>query len=95
MRQGIVALLDQVLQDLLVLQRVHRPPEAFMPECHELVGLDQPLERRLDQFVAFPYVVENLLPEDKVATIDPEICIVAGANASNLSRSAAYRPDAG
>src|SRR5258708_9509740 len=38
------AFLDEILEDLLALQRIHRAPKTFVPEGHELVGLDQALE---------------------------------------------------
>src|SRR5690348_4483122 len=77
--------LDQILQALLVLERVHRPPEALVPDGHELVGLDQPAERRLDQLVALGHVVEDLLPEDEEPAIDPEVRILAVAQSVDLS----------
>src|SRR5579883_20645 len=77
--------LDQILEALLVLERVHRPPEAFMPDRHELVGLDQPAERRLHQLVAVGHVVEDLLSEDEEAAIDPQVGILAAAQPLDLS----------
>jgi len=38
-----------------------------VPEGHELVGFDQALEWRLDEFIAFAHVVEYLLAEDEEA----------------------------
>src|SRR6185437_13574155 len=81
------ASLDQILQTLLVLERVHRPPEAFMPDGHELVGLDQPTERRLDQLVAIGHVVEDLLSEDEESAIDPEVGVLAAAQPADLPAS--------
>ena len=78
------AFLDEVLEDLLVLQRVHRAPEAFVPEGHELVGFDQALEWRLDEFITVAHVVEYLLAEDEEAAVDPEIGVLAGADALDL-----------
>src|SRR5882757_5807817 len=78
------AFLDEVLEYLLVLQGIHRAPEAFVPEGHELVGFDQALEWRLDEFIAFAHVVEYLLAEDEEAAVDPEIGVLAGADALNL-----------
>ena len=92
---GHRAFLDEVLEYLLVLQRIHRAPEAFVLEGHELVGFDQALEWRLDQFIAFAHVVEYLLAEDEEAAVDPEIGVLAGADALNLPARAACRPDAG
>ena len=55
-----------------------------MPECQELVGFDQALEWRLDQFIAVAHVVEDLLSEDEEAAVDPEIGVLAGADALDL-----------
>ena len=46
--QGMVRLLDQILQDFLVFERVHWTPKALMPECHQLISFDQSLKRGLD-----------------------------------------------
>ena len=73
---GHAALLDHVLEDFLVLQGVHRAPEALMLEGKQLIRLDQPAERRLDQFLAILEVVEDLGAEDEEAAIDPEIGIL-------------------
>jgi hypothetical protein len=53
-------------------------------EAQELVGLDQPLERRLNQFLAFAHVVEDLQAEHKEAPVDPEVGIPARANPIDL-----------
>src|SRR5262245_54795071 len=62
---GHAALLDHVLEDLLVLEGVHRAPETFMLEGKQLIGLDQPSERRLDQLIAILEVVEDFGAEDE------------------------------
>src|SRR5262245_36026428 len=59
------ALLDHVLEDLLVLERVHRAPETFMLEGKQLIGFDQPPERCLDQLFAVLEVVEDLGTQDE------------------------------
>ena len=73
---GHAALLDHVLQHLLVLQGVHRAPEALMLEGKQLIGLDQPPEGRLDQLLALLQIVEDLGAEDEEAAIDPEVGIL-------------------
>src|SRR6476659_8046608 len=82
---GHAALLDHVLEDLLVLQRVHRAPETFMLEGKQLIGLDQPPERRLDQLIAILEVIEDLRAEDEEAAIDPQIGILGSAQAVDLA----------
>ena len=62
-RQGMRALLDQILEHLFVLQRIHRAPKALMPERNELVVLDQPLEGFFDQLLAIAQIVEDLRSE--------------------------------
>ena len=58
---------------MLVLERVHRRPEPVVRECCQLALLDQPLERLLDEVLAFFDVVEELTAEDEEAGVDPEI----------------------
>src|SRR5215472_3919631 len=78
-KPGHRALLDEVLEHLLVLQRIHRTPETFVPEGHKLVGFNQTTERCLDQLIAFAHVIEYLAAEDEEAAVDPEICVLACA----------------
>src|SRR6185295_11929940 len=78
------AFLDEVLEDLLVLQRVHRSKEAFVANGHEPVGFNQALEWRLNEFFAFAHVVEYLLAEDEEAAVDPEVGVLAGPDALDL-----------
>src|SRR5690349_21484052 len=69
-KPGHRAFLYEVLEYLLVLQRIHRSPKAFVPEGHELVGFNQALEWSLDEFLTFAHVVEYLLAEDEEAAVD-------------------------
>ena len=50
-----------------------------MLEGKQLIGFDQPAERRLDQFLAVLEVVEDLGAEDEEAAIDPEVGVLGGA----------------
>src|SRR6476646_6443879 len=59
-RPGHAAPLDQILQYFLVLQRVHRAPEALMSDRQKLIGLNKPPEGRLDQLLAVAEIVEDL-----------------------------------
>ena len=76
---------DEILEDLLVPERVHWTPEAVVLECHELVGFDQSAEGRFDQLIAFPHVLEDLFSEDEETAIYPEIGILTGAKALDFS----------
>src|SRR3954463_1306760 len=66
----------QALERLHVLERVHRRPEARVPVGQELAVRDQPLERLLDQLVAWLQVVEDLPAQDEVPAVDPDVGIV-------------------
>src|SRR5882672_2412867 len=63
----------EILELLLVLERVHGGKEPVVTIRHQLLGRDQPLERLLHELLAVAQVVENLTPEHKVAAVDPEI----------------------
>src|SRR5689334_25255233 len=65
--------LPHLLEVLDVLEGVHRRPESVVLVGHQLVLLDQPPERLLDQLLARPDVVEDLTPEEEVAAVDPDI----------------------
>ena len=81
------SLLDEILKDLFVPQRIHGAPEALVLEAQELISLDQPLERRLNQFLAFAHVVEDLRAEHKEAPVDPEVGIPARVNPVEIGRA--------
>src|SRR5262249_38237678 len=68
-----LAALDHVLEDLLVLERVHGAEEALVPIRDELPGLDHPLERLDDELLAVFDEVEHLVAEHEVAGIDPDV----------------------
>ena len=46
-----------------------------MPVSHQLAGLNEALERTIDQFLAVLEVIENLLAEGEEAAIDSLIAI--------------------
>ncbi len=66
--------LEQALEELLVLERVHRRPEAVVAVGDELVRRDQAL-RNGSSTRSSPArdVVEDLAAEDEEAAIDPEV----------------------
>ena len=56
-----------------------------MLEGEQLIGLDQPPERRLDQLLAILEIVEDLGAEDEEAAIDPQIGVGGGLDAIDLA----------
>src|SRR5690348_5092678 len=67
-----VARLGHLLERLLVLQRVHRCPEAVVLVRDQLPFRGKALERLDHELLARADVVEELLLEDEVASVDPE-----------------------
>ena len=63
----------QRLQVVLVLQGVHRRPEALVRIGDQLAALDQALERLFDELFAVVDVVEDLAAEDEEPAVDPEL----------------------
>src|SRR5262245_30780839 len=57
----------------LVLERIHRHPEAFVLEAEQRSRFDESRERLLHELLAGPHVLEQLLAEDHVAAVDPQI----------------------
>ena len=72
-------MLNKILENLLVLQRIHRTPKALMPEGQELVVIDQPLEGLLNEFFAVAQIVKDLRAKDEAAAVDPKIGVSASA----------------
>src|SRR5579859_338946 len=70
----------QLLELLLVLERVHWPVETLVTVGAELVGLDKPVKRLGDEFFSILEVVEDLLAEDIVAAIDADLCALDVGN---------------
>jgi hypothetical protein len=68
-----LALGVELLQRLQVLEGVDAAPEPVVIMRHQLALLDQTLERLLDEFLAFPDVVEDLAAEDEIPAVDPGI----------------------
>ena len=63
----------QALEPLLLLQRVHRRPEAVVAVREQLVGRGQPVERLLDEVLTGVQLVEELGAHDEVAAVDPDV----------------------
>ena len=70
---GAVPSLVELFQALLVLQRVHRRPEAGVTLTDELIGLHQPTERLLDEVLTWLELIEQLGPHDEVPAVDPDV----------------------
>ena len=77
--QGMSPFSTRSSSNLAVAQRVHGAPEALMLEGHELIGVDQPLERLQHQFLARLHIVEDLRAQDEIAAIDPDVGTVGRA----------------
>src|SRR3954453_16685758 len=72
----------QRVEAVLLLERVHRRPEALVAIRDQLARRDQPAERLLDELLTLLEVVEDVVAEDQVAAVDPQGAVV-------------HRPDAG
>jgi hypothetical protein len=66
-----IAAFDHLLEHLSVPERVHCSPESFIPVRHKLPTLDEALEGLNYQLVSFLNVVEYLVAENEIPTIDP------------------------
>jgi hypothetical protein len=62
-----------LIEDLLVLERVHARPKAVIVVRDDLSALDEALEGLLQQFFPIFDVVEDASPEGKVAPVDAQI----------------------
>ena len=71
-RPGRTPLSEQVLELLALLERVHADPVAVVPVGHQLAARDQTLEGFVDQILARLQDVEDRLPQDEEAAVDPE-----------------------
>src|SRR4029077_6642752 len=76
---GHVAALDHFFEHLPVPKSIHRSPEAFVLIGHESAVLDQAAEGLQHQFLTFLDKIEDLVPEDEVAAIDPDLGFLVGA----------------
>src|SRR3954451_21236192 len=61
----------EILEELLVLERIHAGPEAIVRVGEQPPGACQPLERLLDELLARPHPLEDLRPQDEEAAVDP------------------------
>ena len=51
---------------------------------HDLLLLDQPSERLLDELFSFFDIFENLLAKYEIATVDPDVRLLNRADGSNF-----------
>src|SRR4051794_32206652 len=62
-----------VVEELLLLERVHAQEEAIVLVSDQLLLLDQPLERFLDELLAGADHVEDRGPQDEEPGIHPDV----------------------
>src|SRR5262245_23354729 len=80
---GHLAAFHQLLEHLLVLERVHGAPETVVAVRHELIALDQAVERFEHEFLAIADIFEDLSAKNEVSAVDPDVGVRAGAEAEN------------
>src|SRR6185369_11272574 len=80
-----ISLLNHILEDLSVFQRVHGTPESLVLICLELIILDQALERLQHQLFTIADVVENLSPEEEESAIDPKVGALRSADVAHAA----------
>src|SRR5690606_13434758 len=78
-----VALRFHAVERDLVLERIHRLPEAVVPIGHQPLLLDQSCEGFLDELFALVDVVEDLPSQSEEAAVDPELSFVHRADAAH------------
>ena len=61
---------------LLVLDRVHRLPEALVAVREQLSVLYQPAERPDDEILSWVDVPEDVAAEDEETAVDPDVCLL-------------------
>src|SRR5216684_3397474 len=66
----------QIVQVLLVLERVHRGPEPVVAVRDQPPLLDQPTEGLVHQLLPLPEILEDVALEDEVASVDPNRTLV-------------------
>src|SRR5208282_6596867 len=71
---------DHLLEHLPVSQSIHGPPETLISVRHQVSGFDQAIERLKNQLFAVLDVIKNFFAKDKIATIDPNIRLLAGTD---------------
>src|SRR5260370_19455497 len=75
----------QVIQLLLLLKRIHAPPEAVIRVGNELFFLNQPLEWFPDEVFTVLDVIEDCAIENKVSAIDHNLGLAQGFDFLNQS----------
>ena len=70
--------LDHLLEHLPISQRVHRPPETLIFVGHQVPCLDQAVERLEHQLFPVPDVIEDLVAEDEISAVDPDVGLLTG-----------------
>jgi hypothetical protein len=70
---GCAAALEENVEPLLGLDRVHRLPEAVVGVSEKLASLDQARERLLDEVLAGLDRIEDVPSEHEEPTVDPYV----------------------
>src|SRR5262245_42147569 len=70
---GPLATTVHAIESDLVLEGVHRHPEAVVLEPEQCACFDESRKGLLHELLAGTHVLEQLLAEHHVATIDPEV----------------------
>ncbi len=82
---GRVAALDHVVERLLLLEGVHRHPEAVVPVGIEAVLLHQPGEALHHELLAFEEIVEDLRAQDEIAAVHQRARLLQAHHALDLA----------
>src|SRR5262245_61530927 len=77
------ATLQHFLEHLPVSEGVHCPPEALILIGHKASVLDQPIKWLKYQLLAILNVVEDLVPENEITTVDPNFGFMARSQPSD------------
>ncbi len=61
---------------LLILKSVHARPESVVNIGQQLLLIHKPLERFAHEFFVFPYVIEDLVFENEVSAVYPQVALI-------------------
>ena len=75
--------LQNLFEYLPVSEGVHGPPETLVLIGHEASVFDQPIKRLEHQLLAILNAVKDLVPENKITTVDPNLGLMARSQPSH------------